>query len=280
MFANISNYFSSHGGTVSFISLCLAVLGIAMSVYFYFKSRRRKIPVYRSRTTRIIRSSVNKIDSLEVLYNKKRLNALTITKVAFWNAGKETISSTDISLYDKLRLEIGEGFEFLSCDVVTQTKIANNFRCSIEEDKKTILIEFDYLDYDEGAVLKIRHTGSTNADIVINGSIKGVSAIQIKGGFNKHKNIHIIVSQRIMNLFRWFVGIISIFMVFWGCAMLFESNSTWIEIVESINGDRWIQYLAASSSIVVGVIYMLAVIISVRRKVPKSLEDVYNDGDF
>lgn len=280
MSTNLSFFYSNLGGTVNFISLLFAVLGLVLSVYFYFKSRKNRIPVYRSRTTRIIRSAVNRIDSLEVLYDKKRLNALTITKVAFWNAGKETISNTDISGNDKLRLEIKEDFEFLSCDIVTQTKKANNFRCCIEADKKTILLEFDYLDFDEGVVLKIRHTGSSNEDVYVSGSIKGVPLIQRKDGVNLVKKKHIIVNYRMLCVFRWLVGIASIALTTLGVALLFISNNIWIQINESLAKDRWFQYLSSFLFLTIGVSYMFALICTIKRKVPKSLSAVYNDEDF
>ena len=163
-----------------YIGWGIGALGVILTTYFYFKTKKRKDPVYICKTTRLIQSNINQIDLLEVFYNSQKLNALSITKVVFWNAGRETISKSDIATKDRLRITIDEQYEILSCDVLTQTMKANDFVAQIADDKKSILISFDYINYEDGAVFKIRHTGSSSSNLRVEGQIKSVKAIRRK----------------------------------------------------------------------------------------------------
>lgn len=200
-------------------------IGIAVSFILYFRSRKKRIPIYRCRTTRLITSSIKQIDELDILYGKKKLNALSITKIVLWNAGRETISGSDVSEVDRLRISIGSDYEILSCDILNQTKIANNFSVQIADNKKNIYLAFDYFDHNEGVVLKIRHTGSSSSDISVNGSIKAVRKI-IRG--NEAMNITTNTSQRFqrMRKNRWWFLLLGVVLLAFAFIVMFFSN--WI----------------------------------------------------
>ena len=239
----------------------LAILGILFSFYFYFRSKRIKSPVFRTRTTRLIQREISQIDSLEVYYDGIKQPALTITKIAFWNKGRETISASDISTKDQLRIEINKKYDFLSCDILNQTKIANNFSTQISEDKKSILLQFDYIDYDEGVVLKIRHTGSSDNNLVICGSIKAVKEIvRINEDYevlSRPKDI------RIMAFFYLILGMI-------GCLSLVLWNET-LSVFFTI---------MCYMSIVICLLYPIWSLRLNSRLIPKSLMEDYKSEDF
>ena len=168
-----------HIDVLSLISLIVGVLSLIIAIILYYKGKKIKSPVYLSRTTRLINRSFDQIDKLEIKYDDVKLSALTITKLAFWNKGRETIQSDDLTPKDQLRIEINNEYKILSCDILAQTKIANDFKVEITEDKKAIIISFDYLDYQDGVVLKIRHTGSDSNDLAMKGGIKGASIKEV-----------------------------------------------------------------------------------------------------
>lgn len=208
-----------------YLGWAIGGIGIAVSFLLFVWSRKKRVPIYRCRTTRLISSSINQIDGLDILYDKKKLNALSITKVVLWNAGRDTISGTDVSELDRLRLSIDSDYEILSCDILKQTKIANNFSAHIAEDKKNIYLAFDYFDHNEGIVLKIRHTGTSSSDLSINGSIKAVQ--KIKRGFET-MNITPNTSQRFqrMRKNRWWFLLLGVVLLALAFLILFYSN--WI----------------------------------------------------
>lgn len=211
--------------SLDYFSLAIGGIGIVISFLFFFLSRKKKIPVYRCRTTRLITSSINQIDELDILYDKKKLNALSITKVALWNAGRDTISWSDVSELDRLRISIGSDYEILSCVILKQTRIANNFSVQIADDKKSIYISFDYFDHNEGVVLKIRHTGSSSSEISVNGSIKAVQKIK-RGDETMNITLNSSKKYQSMRKNRWWFLLLGI--VLFAFAFLLIVCSNWI----------------------------------------------------
>lgn len=275
-------FWGTNNNAINLISLGLAVLGVFSSVFFYYKSRKKRIPFYTSRTTRLIRDSLNVIDGLAVFYDNKQLSALSITKVAFWNAGRETISSSDISGKDTLRLEIDDKYEFLSCDILSQSKEANSFNLQITEDRKTILLKFDYIDYREGVVMRIRHTGSSSEDIKIKGSIKAAPMIQRKRGVRLRKGKNpILINRRVILSLRYYVGLVSLLLVIAGFVMAFTPDESLRQMVlQSSAGDRVGKYVLSVFLIFMGSIYSIVCFSPLIRPVPKSLRNDYYGDDF
>lgn len=88
------------------ISLFLAILGIIFSAFFYLKSKKIRMPIYVLRTVNLVRENVQKIDTVNILYSGNKVNNLSITKMAFWNDGKETINNSDVAQNNPIRLTI------------------------------------------------------------------------------------------------------------------------------------------------------------------------------
>ena len=64
------------------------------------------MPIYILRTVNLVRENVQKIDTVNILYAGNKVNNLSITKIAFWNDGKETINNSDVAQNNPIRLII------------------------------------------------------------------------------------------------------------------------------------------------------------------------------
>jgi hypothetical protein len=115
-----------------------------------------------------------------MLYAGKPIENLTVTKVAFWNAGKETIHSNDIASADPLVVKIKNDHEMLNAKVTYSKNPANQFSISDIKNQKQFTLQFDYLDKDEGAIIQILHTGISGEDIDVTGTVKGVGKLHRK----------------------------------------------------------------------------------------------------
>lgn len=175
---NIVNLFNNSYFNV--ISFTIALLGIALSIYFYKKSIRTKQPIYITRTINLIKQNVQKIETVEITYNKEPISNLSITKIALWNDGKETINHTDIAQNDGIKVKIHEDFQILDSEIIYSKNKANDFNIQIQNDFKSINLSFDYFDFEEGIVLLIYHTGINNSNISITGTVKSVKRIKRK----------------------------------------------------------------------------------------------------
>lgn len=159
---------------LNLIFLILAILSIIISIYLYFKSKRRKIPIYLIKTFNLIRDRVNKIQEVKIIYSDKPIKNLSITKIAFWNRGNEVINKSDIAPKEPIRIVVGEEYEILNANIIFIKNEANNFSITVTPDKKSVLIDFDYIFTTEGVSLEIYHTGVSGKDIKFKGSLKDV----------------------------------------------------------------------------------------------------------
>ncbi len=168
------------------ISLLLAIMGIVLAYYFYYKSIKYRAPVYAVRSINIIEDNISRINDLEIKYAGSNVKNLSIARVAFWNFGKETISSEDIASLDPIKIVGSGSTNFLNVEIIYEKNGANNFMISPLVDPKDsnkhlqneLKINFDYFDQNEGVVLQVFHTGKTGDEIRIEGTIKGSRPIK------------------------------------------------------------------------------------------------------
>lgn len=64
-------------------SIIIGVTGIVLGLYFYYKRKKVKQPIYLKKTTEILPIETLSIDKLGFTYNDKPVEKLSITKLAF-----------------------------------------------------------------------------------------------------------------------------------------------------------------------------------------------------
>ncbi|MCD4664560.1 MAG: hypothetical protein K8R68_04750 [Bacteroidales bacterium] len=156
------------------ISLTLAVVGIILSIYFFKKGKREKKPCYAVAYFNLISKYVKEFSELDINYKGKPVDNLTISKFAFWNAGKETIRKKDLINDNPLRIKMKDDFIIYGFEKLFESESTNNFDLELSKDKTEIIISFDYLDYGQGVLIRILHSGNTRNDLNLNGKIIGV----------------------------------------------------------------------------------------------------------
>lgn len=176
------------GNTIlNIVFLILSISSIAVSIYLFFKSIRSKKPVYLEINYPLIEDSVSAIDGLEIKYNKQKISRLTLTRFSFWNNGRETIDGNDIAAADRLRIYIParrktDSGEMISAKVIFSRKQANSIKLDIEDSEA--YISFDFLDYGDGAIFEIYHTGIAEHQLGIKGTLKGSHKLK-RGAYKK-----------------------------------------------------------------------------------------------
>jgi hypothetical protein len=138
-----------------------------------------------------VKDSIDKIKCVNILYKGDKINNLSVSKVAIWNAGKDAIRNTDIANKDKLRIEIDEEYKILECELLHQINKANDFKLKRISDN-IFEIDFDYFNYNEGIIVLVYHTAIIENSLNIKGSfvdaekiIKDDSAKKIAAKVNK-----------------------------------------------------------------------------------------------
>lgn len=154
------------------------VLGAILSYYFYRVSLREKKPSWTVRSIVLIEDFCEKFENLKVLYNNENVANLTVSKIAFWNEGRETIDRNDIDTLNHLRISCIDGAKILDAKVLTTNNPSSQFSVNLSDDRDHVLLDFDYIDNKQGSVIQVVHTGRSSYDLEIVGDIKGVKNLE------------------------------------------------------------------------------------------------------
>lgn len=259
------------------ISLFLTIISIITAIIFYLNGKKSKIPTYILRTISLVQEKIQKIETVKILYSGNKVDNLSISKIAFWNAGKDTIDHMDIAQNNPIRLIIEENYLFLEANIIYQKNPSNNFNISLSDNNKYIDITFDYFDYEEGIVLQVFHTGNTSKNITLIGQVKSVKKIHRKDNSRLFmSSIDNILSKKIKTgsnfnlILGWTVLIIGLFVIF------FSFIPTYIQTPQKEYNPDESKFIANITLFILGVIYSLMGYSMVKRKIPKGF-NVFNE---
>lgn len=160
-----------------FIGCIFAVVALIGMFVLYIKGKKIKLPYYIIRSINIVKDYASRIESLELLYSGQKIENLTITKIAFWNGGRDTIDKSDIAPADPLAIRIKGDAKILDTRIIFEKNPANKFSIILSTDQTYVTSNFDFIDKDEGVVIELIHTGKSNKDIEFTGTIKGAGNI-------------------------------------------------------------------------------------------------------
>jgi len=243
--------------------IIITLLGVLLAFYFYSKSKRVRKSVYHKVSFNLINGSISKLKGLEVNYKGNHVNNLTITKVAIWNAGNQTINNTDIVALDPLRVEASEANEIYNIEIIDVVEKANNF--SLIQDGDKFNINFDYCDTKEGCLIRIYHSGKNSDNIRILGKIKGQGDISI--GDQLRSNIYL--SQMLNSKVPFFIK--EMFLIVVKIGWLIYLSGAIISLYYVFHDKNY--WLTLLTFICIGAVY----IIYPRRMVPRKLSKIFSD---
>ena len=160
---------------LNFVFFVLAIVGLILSFYFYHKAKRDKSPVFVKRTFKLIQQNVIKLENLEIKYEGRIVENLSLTKLAFWNYGREALRKDDIALNDPLLISSSGKTIIYDVEISYQNKV-NSF--SVDKmDDHCVNLNFDFLNHNDGVVLDIYHSGNDGSDILLTGTLIGAKKI-------------------------------------------------------------------------------------------------------
>lgn len=158
------------------VSLILSAFSIFIAYMFYYKAINVKKPCFRNKSTNIISPYIFLDNPIKVLFLDEPVKSLTITRIVFWNNGRATINHSDIALADPLRITARNGNRILAVGILGNNKPGANFTVDLNN-QNIATINFDYMDYSNGVVIQIYHTGSDEDELYVEGSLRGVDEI-------------------------------------------------------------------------------------------------------
>jgi predicted ATP-dependent endonuclease of OLD family len=113
-------------GKSSWLSILAFILGL-FGISYTFLHKKEKVPCYDIISNNIIRDFVSIFKLLEIKYSNQEIKNFTITKIAFWNKGRETIVKEDIVTLDPISIHIKDGYNILDKEIIGRNEKTNNF---------------------------------------------------------------------------------------------------------------------------------------------------------
>lgn len=142
-----------------------------------WRSTRQKRPTYQVQTAVLVEGEQAGLDGLAFTYKGQPQTRISISRVAFWNAGRETIYSTDIASADPLRIHVA-GANILDVKLIAVSKDSNLFAVRPTAGARDISLSFDFADHKDFAVIQIVHDGTLDTRIELHGHVKAVRQIR------------------------------------------------------------------------------------------------------
>ena len=151
------------------------ILGFIVSLSIFFPPGKR--PLYAIKSFNLINDSSSKINNLDIKYkfcnaNKtacelKPIERITVTKILFWNAGREKIDKTDVD-DNPITIKASRNNKILESKVINVANKKTNFKL----DQLSNIISFSFLDTSNGGVIEVIHTGKSDEDIFLDGYVE------------------------------------------------------------------------------------------------------------
>ena len=161
------------GDYLGILGFIIGVIGIVLTIR---SKKRKKISYEKNDFNLINEKAINKTENLEVFHNKTKIKNLTISKIAIWNSGNQTIKKGDISETSQLMINLDENVSILEQKVLSTSH--NDLKVSIKNKTKFPIIKFNYLEPNNGFLIQITHTGRNSDCLNISGKIIGGSKIK------------------------------------------------------------------------------------------------------
>lgn len=157
-------------GILSFLG---TILSVFLAIIFYRLSKREKKPYWSIGSNNLIEGFSSQVPGLEISYNNQKVENLTISKIVFWNDGKETIHGTDIAEADPLQIIARGNVKILDIKVLKTNSEASRFCNPNDSQLHSSFVTFDFLDKNQGGIIQVIHTGTSSKDISLKGALKG-----------------------------------------------------------------------------------------------------------
>lgn len=179
---------------VGFSGALIGVFGIIVSIIFYLRTRRYQKPTYFKRSIRWYDGVNIPHKDISLMFQGKVIPRFTITHLAFWNAGNQTIREHDFAPASPLCLKIPEEIEVFDIRItaVTANEICANLETSKELEagvQKKILVHFDYLDNNDGFSIQLIHDAESASGIKFSGKLPGVSKFKSSSSDSRERDL-------------------------------------------------------------------------------------------
>lgn len=170
----LTEWLNSWNPIITILTTVLTVLSFILAFYFYHKSIRRTALSYSINYFHLFHSPIQHYKKLEFFYDGKKVKTLNALKYVFWNTGHNTINKGELVALKPLMLFLDNEDEIYDIEILHSNNEASNAVITVIEEGKKYKIEFDYLDRDDGFIVKVL---ASTYKLRFSGKIKGIKTI-------------------------------------------------------------------------------------------------------
>lgn len=162
-----------------------SVLGILLSVYFYWSGQERPKLTYYVHPSKAAVFRTGQASRLRLMLDEQIVkNDISAAQVAFWNAGRKAIRQADI--LRNLTIRTSNGVPIIEARI---RKISRDVvRVSLDESKLTegqLTVMWNILENSDGAVVQLIYQGDESTNIVAAAVVAGQPEISRLGYFRE-----------------------------------------------------------------------------------------------
>lgn len=156
-----------------FTNIVLFLAASVLAIYLYYKSKAHPKISYDCKEVSLIGSyQANFARDLEVIFQGKKVNRITITQFVIWNSGNTTINQDQLVDKDHFRIDLQSNNQILKTQILKTTRDVNSANIAIASEKSAE-IDFIFLDPGDGFTIEITHAGKLG-ELKVAGTIKGM----------------------------------------------------------------------------------------------------------
>ncbi len=153
------------------------LLSLIPTYYFYRRAKKEPIGCYFARGLNVIDigEKPDIREKVTVSYDSEPIPRLSVGIVAFWNGGTSVLDGSALVQRDPLRITVHPDGKILDATIVAnpnpECDCRVKFDCEVEP--KSVLIDFDFLNPNNGIAVRILHTAQAHG-LEVGGTLKGV----------------------------------------------------------------------------------------------------------
>jgi hypothetical protein len=191
------------------IGICSLIIGIRSIIQSEPQLRYVNFPE--------IRKPANIHKKIKFYYDNQEINQVTTTKICFWNKGRKPIKREDVVQTAPLRLQIvphksmNQPVEILDYSLLQLSDKNSKIILSKTDKPDTLQIDFEYVEFNEGADFEIQHTGDVESSVNFSGVILGpkkeIAVSTASPLIDSFRNNWTILSATV-NMFAFIIGLL------------------------------------------------------------------------
>ncbi|MBT9449799.1 hypothetical protein ICN84_06880 [Akkermansia glycaniphila] len=140
-------------------------LGIVIGILLYYRNKKEKKPVYQLQTINLLDDNISSINGVAISFQENKISSLSLSVLTFKNKGRQSIRRSDILKENPLRVILSQNCEILDYKLSSISSSDICVQMQLSENRRMLMIAFNYLEKDGEFTINIFHTGSADNDI-------------------------------------------------------------------------------------------------------------------